>query len=241
VKTALVCCIHGNLAALQAVARDIETQKADRVYCLGDIVGYGAYPRECLQFVRDHGWPTVLGNHEAAVLDPTLADSFTPIAKACIYYSLGAVTKSDREWMRALPHSMEIDEFQLVHGSTVRPNQWQRYVLTVEAAQEAFAAATRNWVFHGHTHVSLAYFNTDPISYSSEPLWKLDDKTRAMLNVGSVGQPRDKDPRACYAVFDSAIKQVTIHRVAYDVERTCAEYKAAGLPAKIAERLITGV
>ena len=239
-RTGFLCCIHGNLLALEAVARDMESQRLDRVYCLGDVVGYGAQPHECIQFVRERNWPSLLGNHEGALLDPTLGEQFTPIAKMCLYYSMGAMTKSDREWMRSLPLALATDEFQLVHGSPVGPNSNQRYLLTVEAAEEAFGAATHNWVFHGHTHVPMAYFKTDPISYSTEPIWKLEKNLRAIMNVGSVGQPRDKDPRACYAILDSAASQVELRRVTYDVQRAVAEFKAAGLPEKIADRLALG-
>jgi diadenosine tetraphosphatase ApaH/serine/threonine PP2A family protein phosphatase len=240
-KIAILSCIHSNLAALQAVGRELDAEKPDRVFCLGDVINYGAQPRECIAFVRERKWPTLLGNHEAAVLDPSIAEEFTPVARAGIYFTLGALSKSDKEWLRTLPESLDESEFQLVHGSPGGASLCRQYILTVEAAQAAFAAAHKPWVFVGHTHVPLAYFKTEPVSYSNDSRWKLDRATPAILNAGSVGQPRDKDPRACYLIFDTETLDVYVRRVAYDVERTVASILEAGLPERVANRLKTGV
>jgi diadenosine tetraphosphatase ApaH/serine/threonine PP2A family protein phosphatase len=238
-KIAFLCCIHGNLPALEAVGKDVEAMRADKVYCLGDIVGYGAYPRECVEYVRTRNWPTVKGNHDVALLNPAYADNFNPVAKLCLYFSMGALKPADRAWLQSLPLRIEEDTFEIVHAS---PDEvpYQKYIMTDENALAAFGNAKRPWVFHGHTHVPLAIFKTDPLSYCRDSLWKLDPAVPALLNVGSVGQPRDKDPRAMYALFDTATREVQIRRVQYDVQKTAAEFKAAGLPEKIAERLLLG-
>jgi diadenosine tetraphosphatase ApaH/serine/threonine PP2A family protein phosphatase len=238
-KTAFICCIHSNLPALEAVGNDIASQNIARVFCLGDVIGYAAQPHECVQYVRERNWPVLLGNHEEALLRPDMGESFTPVAKKCLHYSLGALSKSDRAWLKTLPEMIEEPDFQLVHGSPDKP-MTQSYVLTTDLATKAFAAATRTWVFHGHTHVPMVFFKTDPISYSKDPILKLDRNTPALINVGSVGQPRDKDPRACYAIFDSDTLQVEYRRVQYDVAKAAGEVRAALLPDKIADRLALG-
>jgi diadenosine tetraphosphatase ApaH/serine/threonine PP2A family protein phosphatase len=238
-KIAFMSCIHSNISALEAVGKDIEAQGVDKVYCLGDIVGYGAYPRECVDYIRSRKWPTVLGNHDFAVLNPAYAENFTPAAKMCSYFSMGALTPADRDWLRALPLRLQEDTFEVVHASPHDP-PYRNYIMTDEQAIEAFQLIKRPWVFHGHTHVPLAFFGTDPLSYDRDSLWKLDPAEPALLNVGSVGQPRDKDPRSAYGLFDADTREVHIRRVEYNVKQMVADFKAAGLPEKIADRLLIG-
>ncbi len=238
-KIAFLCCIHGNLPALEAVGKDLDAIQPDKVYCLGDVVNYGAQSRECVAYVRERNWPTLKGNHEAAVIDPSLAEEFTPRAKLCLYYTLGNLGKSEREWFKTLPESIEEADFQVVHGSPAGV-MWQQYILNNEHAEQAFAAARRPWVFNGHTHVPMAFFNTTPLSYSKDARWKLERKIPALLNVGSVGQPRDKNPRSCYALFDTDTLEVQLRRIEYDIERAAALIMEAGLPKFIAERLKVG-
>src|SRR3954469_6972774 len=132
-RIAVLSCIHGNVPALEAVDRDIAAAKPDRVLCLGDVVGYGAQPRECIEFVRARGWPTILGNHEAAVLDENCAEEFNPVAWMAITYTRKTVDASDRAWMRTLPEILEEDGFQLAHGSTAGARPF-KYVLTEQDA-----------------------------------------------------------------------------------------------------------
>src|SRR5438105_1209188 len=115
--TAFLSCIHSNLTALEAVEKDLISQGAQRVYCLGDVVGYGAEPRECIEFVRSRSWPTLLGNHDFAVINPSYMDPWVPNAKAALYYSMGALGKSERDWIRTLQESIEEPDFQIVHAS----------------------------------------------------------------------------------------------------------------------------
>jgi predicted phosphodiesterase len=242
-KIAFTCCIHGNIEALKEVGKDIESQQCDKVYCLGDVVGYGAYPHECIQYVRERKWPTLMGNHEDAVLHPNITEVFMPNARHAIYYTLGAVTNEDKKWMATLPISLEEPDFQLVHGSPAeaKGKAWQKYILTVEEANDAFAVMKRPWCFVGHTHIPAVVFKTIPLSYVKEGKGKLDKTVPAIVNVGTVGQPRDKDPRAGYAILDTSSGEFEIRRITYDIEKVVAEMLERGLPAKLAERLRTGV
>jgi diadenosine tetraphosphatase ApaH/serine/threonine PP2A family protein phosphatase len=240
-KIAFLSCIHSNLPALEAVERDLSAAGAQKVYCAGDIVGYGAQPRECVNFVRERGWPTVIGNHEQAMFNTEYSDQFMPAARAALFFSMGTLGRAERDWVQTLPESVVEQDFQLVHGFPSKQDTCRRYVLTVEEAQAAFAEAARPWVFLGHTHVPLSFFKTAPISYSKDAEWKLDKKLPALLNVGSVGQPRDKDPRAGYALFDTDTQTVSIRRVKYDNEKAAALIREAGLPDRLGQRLLTGV
>ncbi len=239
-KIAFLSCIHGNYEALTSVDQHMKSEGVDKIYCLGDIVGYGTQPKECLNFVRERGWPTIKGNHEQSLVDANPGEGYNEAAKKALWFSLGALNKADRDWIRSLPRSLTEDAFQVVHGSTAGKNPTLQYIMTEDDAKAAFEAGKRTWIFHGHTHCPIAYFESDPISYDRGPVWKLEEKVKALLNVGSVGQPRDGDPRACYGLFDTEAQEVTLHRVEYDVEVTSAKILEAGLDPRLAKRLLLG-
>lgn len=236
-KSAFVCCIHANVPALEAVDRAIAAARPDRVFCLGDVVGYGAQPRECVQLVRARGWPTILGNHEAAVVDPDTGEEFNPVARLAIDYTIGAVGDAEREWIRSLPETLETPEFQLAHGSTAGRRPFT-YVLKPEDATAARVFAVRPIVFIGHTHIAGAWHGPDQ-RWLTNPAQTIGDMG-AVVNVGSVGQPRDKDPRACWVEYDDVTREVRWHRVEYPVEQAQQRIRDAGLPEKLAYRLGTG-
>jgi diadenosine tetraphosphatase ApaH/serine/threonine PP2A family protein phosphatase len=242
-RIAVLSCIHGNIPALEAVDRDIAAAKPDRVLCLGDVVGYGAQPRECIEFVRARGWPTILGNHEAAVLDENVAEEFNPVAWMAITYTRKTVNEADRAWMKTLPETMELDGYQLAHGSTAGARPF-KYVLTPQDAEDALNAATRPVVFIGHTHIALAYHRVGgtggAMTLRQEQSQQVAPGTSAVINVGAAGQPRDKDPRAAWVLYDTVTRQADWHRVAYDIALAAQRIRDAGLPEKLAARLIEG-
>jgi diadenosine tetraphosphatase ApaH/serine/threonine PP2A family protein phosphatase len=237
-KHAFLCCIHGNFVALEAVAADIGRSAPDRVWCLGDVIGYGAQPRECLDFVMGRGWPTLLGNHEQMVLDQSKLEEFNPLPRYVIYFTLGAIGEHHRAWMRTLPEMIEEPGFQLVHGAPYG-NKSREYLMNADNAKTGFAAATRPLVFHGHTHICKTFHFGDPIEYSKEPKQRVAPGARAIVDVGSVGQPRDSDPRASWVLYDDRSGEIEYHRVVYDNAEAARRHRAAGLPEKLAERLIS--
>lgn len=238
-RTAFLCCIHSNLPALEAVDRAIAQARPDRVICLGDVVGYGADPAACVDLVRARGWPTLQGNHEEAVCDPTIAEKWNPFARYALWYTVGALSSAQRAWVKGLPDHLVDDAFEGVHGSTAGIRA-RTYVLTAEAAQEAAAAAVKPVVVHGHTHVPMV-FHGPSWTCSKEPVQELAPGVPVVIDVGSVGQPRDRDVRACWVLYDEAQRTLTYHRVPYDHQEACRRIKDVGLPARLGERLLDAV
>jgi len=240
-KIAILGDIHANIEALQAVVADLDELKPDRVFCVGDIIGYGAAPRECLALVRERGWPSVIGNWEV-VLTPNDAftpDNFNPYAKCSIYWTRGAMTAEEKEHCVALPMSIVEDGIQIAHATTGE-DKTHPYLMKVEDARAAFDAAEAPVVFVGHTHVPFTFLDGDPIEYVKESEFTIPDGVKAIVNTGAVGQPRDKDPRASYVVYDTESRTVTRRRVDYDVEAAVKRIVDGGVPPILGERLRGG-
>lgn len=240
-KIAALSDIHGNLEALEAVCADIDALNPDKVYCIGDIVGYGCSPAECVKIIRDRGYPTVMGNWEQVIMVKPQVDisKFNSMARNSAYWAMGALSVEDRTWMGELPVSIVENGVQIVHGST-HGDRVCKYLMKTEDAEEAFAAAEAPVVLHGHTHVPLAFFGGDEITYVNESPFEIPEGTPALINVGATGQPRDKDPRACYGVYDADARTFEWRRCEYDVDKTVEKMKLSGLPDKLAERLKLG-
>lgn len=249
-RQALISDIHGNLEALQAVMADIGTQGIDEIICLGDVVGYGPNPNECLDIVSRKAKLTILGNHDqAALFDP---DGFNPVALRAIYWTRdqldsGSTQVVNRRWdfLSELPRSHQQDKFLFVHGSPRDTTNEYVFPETIydKNKMESMFQKVPQYCFQGHTHMpgvftpDLEFFNPAKCN-GSFPL----GKEKLMINVGSVGQPRDEDNRACYAILDHAAKKVLFRRVPYDFEATIKKIYAAGddLDNMLGDRLRTG-
>ncbi|MDP6112708.1 MAG: metallophosphoesterase family protein [Planctomycetota bacterium] len=240
-KIAVLGDIHGNLQALKAVLADVDTIRPGKAYCHGDVVGYGANPRECLQLVRERGWPVIAGNWELAVAgdEACSPEEFNPRARLSVYYCRGALSREEKNFLRDLPQEIVEGGVQIVHGSTV-PHRAKRYVLKVEDAEEAFGAAQAMDVFMGHTHIQLIYLNESPVSYSSDDVVTIPPGVSALINTGAVGQPRDRDPRARYCLYDTETRTVEWRRIEYDREKAASLIREEDLPEIFADRLLTG-
>lgn len=238
--TILLSDVHANYEALEAVFREIDTRRPDRVLCLGDIVGYGASPNECLDLVRERCDVVLLGNHDAAASGGPEAARFNIYARVAAEWTAKTLTRSNREFLQKLPLTATEEGFYCVHASPATPRDWE-YLLDRFDAEPQFAYFTEPVCFIGHTHQPAA-FQADPGGTRQLPLpdLRLDPKRRYILNVGSVGQPRDRDPRACFVVFHDGSGEVEYVRVPYDVEGAQARIRAAHLPDVLATRLATG-
>jgi predicted phosphodiesterase len=250
VRILILSDIHANLEALETCLD--AAPEHDRVFNLGDIVGYGANPNEVTERARALGNVFVRGNHDKACTGLTNLDGFNPIAGLAALWTQERLTPANMEFLRDLscgPIS-PLEDLQCVHGS---PRDEDEYVLTARDAYSILAHAPVPLIFFGHTHVQGAYWIDDvkdsegviPPKYSS-PTGKqhltlpLAETAKYMINPGSVGQPRDGDPRAAFALYDTEARSVTLYRVPYDIARAQQKIFSAGLPERLAIRLAEG-
>ncbi len=236
--------IHANLSALRAVLDRLQTERVDRVISVGDVVGYGAAPRECIALVRDIGAVVVKGNHDAACVGEIDVRYFNNYARDAVRWTQSVVSETDCEWLASLPMIANLDHCSVGHGTYFRPELFD-YIQSTTDADPSLDAMVLPVCFVGHTHVpvTLMRLKDDPLrtAYTIDPEIDLSESARALINVGSVGQPRDEDPRAAYAVYDSELDRAWIKRVAYDIEEEARRIRSAGLPTVLADRLFLGV
>jgi len=235
--------VHGNLTALDAVLADAERRGGDAFLCLGDVVGYGPDPNECVARVRALGADAVAGNHDRAAVGDVDLDTFSPLARTAIEWTQHVLAPDARAWLASLPPRLCSDGRLAVHGSPRDPIS--EYIFDLPTALANFAACAFARCFVGHTHVPgmFALAPDGRITSSGLPAGTpvpLQADARYIVNVGSVGQPRDGDPRAAYLLLDSDAQTITLERVAYSAAFTQAKMAACGLPRALAERLGLG-
>jgi len=246
VRIAIISDVHANLAALEAVLRHAEAQKAlDALWCLGDTVGYGPQPRECLARLRELATVLLVGNHDLAAIGQLSTEDFNPAAAAAARWTARQLTDADREFIARLPQVVEEDDFTMVHG-TLRWPVWE-YLYSYDAAQAHLQRQKTPFGLVGHTHVPMLVVEDERYPYGCELFYledgatvRLNPSRRLVINPGGVGQPRDGDPRASYAIYDTEEGTVTIHRVEYDIAATQRLMAEAGLPRWLIERLALG-
>ena len=232
--------IHANLEALEAVLEEIETIEHDGVVCLGDIVGYGPDPGPVIEVVRESSAVTVRGNHDNAAIDPREEAFFNDWAAAAIRWTREQLSESEIAYLEGLPYTASIGDALLVHSSPSRPEAW-RYVLGRADATAEFETFSERICLIGHSHVPMLVAKLDGRVWELVPNEvSLTPGMRLIGNVGSVGQPRDRDVRASFAVLDLNEATVGIRRVAYDAEKTAEKIIDAGLPRFLGERLLLG-
>jgi diadenosine tetraphosphatase ApaH/serine/threonine PP2A family protein phosphatase len=239
-RFAILSDIHGNLEALTAVLERIAPD--DRVLCLGDIVGYGPNPNECLALVRERATVTVLGNHDVGAVDGHGLAYFNPAARAAIDWTQRVLEPEHAAWLDAQSYEVRADDYLLVHGA---PVDYFTYILDKGAAAKAFAATDARLIFVGHTHVADYYTLglEGAIGHAfcqTGGRLDADAQTRYLINVGSVGQPRDLNPDASFVFYDDAAQTIVWERVAYEIGRTQEKIEAAHLPEALARRLTVG-
>jgi diadenosine tetraphosphatase ApaH/serine/threonine PP2A family protein phosphatase len=244
VRVAVISDVHANLYALEAVLGEIDREPPDAVWCLGDTVGYGPRPNECCELVRERADPVLIGNHDLLALGSAdvALDEFNPEAAAASIWTSEQLSEQSRSFLEGLEPTAEIDGVQLFHGSPRDP-VWE-YVLTELVALESLTMATAPLVLVGHTHGAPALvLDGDKLQGGIAPdgFEASLERGRWLLNPGSVGQPRDGNPRAAFLELDLAAKRARFRRVPYPVGRTQDEIRERGLPDSLAERLAHGV
>lgn len=241
-RIALISDIHGNIDALKAVLADIEQQEIDEIVCLGDIVGYGAAPAECLSLVRERCALTLMGNHdEYLVKDP---DSFvlSKRLREPLLLAKKTLSPGDLDWLSRRPLFVERQGFTIVHASLSDPAHFN-YLLTDQEALFHFYEQKTQVCFYGHTHrpeVILLQGKEIRWGLLHEGNLLLDRSKPCAINVGSVGQPRDDNPKAAYGIFETEMCLFTLRRVSYDVEMAIQRIKESGIPEENALRLLKG-
>lgn len=242
-RTAILTDIHGNLSALEAVIEHCRTIGVERYVCLGDTVGYGAEPNECCDIVRDRASFSLLGNHDAAVAGRMAYDYYYEAAREALDWTRRRLTAPNLAWLESLPYSVREGPVEYCHGSPVEPAQYE-YIFLLEQAEELLPmyGDLADLTLIGHSHLPRAYALTPKGAKSvlAETV-KLEPGTKYIVSVGSVGQPRDGDPRACFAVYDDVERTLAYHRVRYDIDRAAARIVEAGLSVHFARRLYSGV
>lgn len=232
-RIAIISDIHGNLPALEAVLKNIGESGVDLIHCLGDTVGYGPYPDECVTLVRERCTVTLKGNHDSGLLLETPLEDFNQYGIKAILWSRKEVSAGNHAFLRGLPFTAVQNECTYAHASPLLPDTW-RYVLTLRAAQESFGAFITDVCFIGHTHVPVIIGEDGSIN-------RMKNKGRYIINVGSVGQPRDHNPHAAYGLYDTQSRIYQLMRVPYDIEKTMQSIRSAGLPEFLAHRLSLGI
>ena len=234
-KLALLSDIHSNLEALDAVLAALP--EVDRILVLGDIVGYGPEPNRVIERLRSVKARAVRGNHDQAMLDPRTLELFNPHAAAAARWTLGVITTESLRYLASLPLYGRIDRHRAVHGSPRKPYIWE-YILDDLQALEILVGLGNRYCFFGHTHLPRIF--TESGEQIPEGAGWIDLPASALVNPGSVGQPRDGNPDAAFAVVDLEIPAVRFGRVRYDVATTQAKIRGAGLPEMEAARLALG-
>lgn len=241
-KFALISDIHANLEALEAVVDDARTCGVDRFICLGDIVGYGSDPGVCLEAIKDLDCIAIIqGNHDVYAADERDLSSFNPLASRATIWTREQLTDDQRAWLAKLPLEARLGEdVSLVHATPGEPESWA-YVRFHDEGFYAIQAQATRLCFYGHTHIPMAFQLIDgEVRQRDDGAYDLTVGARWLINVGSVGQPRDGDWRAAWSLLDLDAERVDLRRVEYDLVTCQQKIVAAGLPPRLAERLAQG-
>jgi diadenosine tetraphosphatase ApaH/serine/threonine PP2A family protein phosphatase len=233
--------IHSNLAAFEAVLKDSEDRRGlDKIWCLGDIVGYGPEPDECIARLRQFDHVCIAGNHDWAAIGKIDTFEFNPAAAIAAQWTAQELTADGKDYLTGLPLTLNVDGFTLAHGSPQEPI-WE-YLLSLSAAQENFAHFETPYCLVGHSHVPLI-FELDGKQVMLREFGEAEvilSTNRMIINPGSVGQPRDGDPRASYAIYDTVRKTIGHYRVDYDIAATQKKMTEFDLPRPLIQRLSYG-
>ncbi len=236
--------IHANESALRTALAGMEREQVDQVLSVGDVVGYGAAPSECIALLQEHKALVVLGNHDAAVAGLLDDMHFNPYARAAVAWTRDTLSDEELRWLHELPLTLMTEHCHLAHGTLHRPELFN-YILSLTDADPSLDAMERPICFVGHSHVPLTVmrFREAPsqTAYTYDEEVDLSDTTCALMNVGSVGQPRDENPRTAFAIYDTETRVARLLREDYDVTRESQRILDAGLPDVLAERLHMGV
>ena len=237
----LISDIHGNLEALTTVLSEIDKIGVDSILCLGDLIGYGPDPNECVRLVKERAAVCLIGNHDEASLGRVDLDFFNYMAREAIEWTTRQLKPESREYLLSLPYTYDFDDFMIVHASPDNPRRWN-YILSLEEAAQNFDAFSKQTCFIGHSHTPWVIdLNAGGhMQVRQDYPITIQNGHRYLINVGSVGQPRDRNPAAAFAIFDTGTHEYTLKRSPYSVTKTQKKIRDTGLPAFLADRLASG-
>jgi len=238
-RYAVIADIHANLEALEVVLADTKEQKCTHYCCVGDVVGYNANPKECLDIVRSMGMPVVKGNHDEYCSSEDDLEGFNPHAAEAVNWTRKQLNKEDRQWLRDLKYVRLVASFSMVHATLDGPQRWG-YVFDKLAAAASFTYQNTAVCFFGHTHVPVAFVRDSMVRGGTYSKFRVEPGKKYFVNVGAVGQPRDGNPKAGYVVYDLDEGSIELRRLDYDIPRAQRKITEAGLPQRLADRLALG-
>jgi diadenosine tetraphosphatase ApaH/serine/threonine PP2A family protein phosphatase len=234
--------VHGNLEALQAVLADAEREGGELVRIfLGDAVGYGPNPNECVELIRDVVEFSLIGNHDEAAISNTDISNFNPYAKSAILWTRETLSEENKELLRQLPYRVDRARYTFVHATPCQPDRWH-YMFTLHDARVNFFCFETQVCFVGHSHQPLCIVKRRDgrVQVEQSSVIEIQPDCRYIINDGSVGQPRDGNPNAAYALFDTVKGTVELRRVEYDYSLTQKKMEESGLPTYLIHRLQYG-
>lgn len=238
-RYAILADIHGNLEALQTVLEDTRAQGCTHYVCLGDVVGYGANPKQCLDTIRSMNMPVVKGNHDEYVSVDDDPEGFNDAAAEAVTWTRAQLSEEDRKWLRDLKYFRLVANFSIVHATLDAPQRWG-YVFEKLEAAASFTYQNTQVCFFGHTHVPVAFVRDTSVRGGTYSKFRVEPGKKYFVNVGSIGQPRDGNPKAAYVIYDLAQQSVELRRLDYDIATAQRKIREAGLPERLAARLALG-
>jgi diadenosine tetraphosphatase ApaH/serine/threonine PP2A family protein phosphatase len=237
-RYAIISDIHSNLVALQNALDSIKTANIDAVICLGDVVGYGPRPNECAELVKENCKVCLMGNHDHAVLGLTDINYFNQYARESVLWTQKTITPENKAFLKGLPFKQEMNDTLFVHSTPIKPEEWD-YIFSEGDARRNLDSISQNLVFIGHSHIPVVFPYNQPSFF--EEKFQLDlANERYIINVGSIGQPRNEDPRSCFVIYDDQEQSINYVRLEYDVKRTFQDIIEKKLSPFLAIRLLHG-
>jgi diadenosine tetraphosphatase ApaH/serine/threonine PP2A family protein phosphatase len=223
--------IHANLEALTTVLEDARQQLCTHYACVGDVVGYNANPIECIEIIRDLGMPCVKGNHDEYASNHNPLDGFNPRAAAATVWTRLQLREADKQWLRDLEFTRLVSSFSIVHATLDAPRKWG-YIFDKWAAAASFNYQNTPVCFFGHTHLPLVFIRDSVVQSGVYSTLQIEPGRKYLVNVGSVGEPRDGNVAAAYVIYDLSARTIELRRVAYNWELTETKVRHAGLPQR---------
>ncbi len=241
-KIGIISDIHGNYEALSVVANYLE-RFCDCIFCLGDIVGYGADPQKCVSLIKEAGYKTIAGNHEYAVIGKIDCEYFHKLAKESVKYAKAQLCKKNMQYLEELPLSIVFNDISFTHASFDKELPW--VYLGDSNIKKQFNCLKTQIGFVGHTHIPLYYQKKEAEIFTNKeyfinPELTIQENSKYIINVGSVGQPRDLQTKATFGIYDTHTKEFLLDRMDYNLDRTIKKIKYSSLPKELADRLTQG-